>query len=280
MASLDGRVAVITGGGSGLGAAAVALFVREGARVVVADLNAGDAGEDRDQTRFIRCDVTKEADVAAALALAQDVFGGLDILFNNAGAGGTQSSIADMAIDDWDAVMALNLRGAMLGIKHATPMLRARGGGSIINTASIAGLRPGISSAAYSVAKAGLIRLTEIAAAELAANRIRVNAICPGIIPTGSVGGMLGLAPEQTTTLLSRISDIFSRAQLLPQAGSPEDIAQMALFMASDASLWMTGQAVAVDGGMMLKGPDTLDIQREGNVVQKLFELKAEFVES
>lgn len=273
--TLENRVAIVTGGSSGIGAASVALFLSEGAKVIIADLNEAEApAADSGRCRFVRCDVTSEADVAALVGQAQEIFGGLDILFNNAGAGGIQAPIADMTVDGWDAVMALNLRAAMLGIKHAAPLMRARGGGSIINTSSIAGQRTGISSVAYSVAKAANIQLTQMAAAEFASANIRINAICPGIIPAGSVGGMLGLTAEAMERLTPEIARIFGTAQPLPRAGRPEDIAQTALFLASDASQWLTGQAIAVDGGMLLKGPNTLDLSLPGNVVGQLFQMR------
>lgn len=266
---LKGRVALVTGGSSGIGAAAVELFRQEGAKVLVADVQETQLADG-----FIHCDVTQEADIAAAVQRVQDDFGGLDILFSNAGAGGTFASICDMEVDDWEWVMSLNLRAAMLGIKHAAPVMKARGGGSIINTASIAGLRVGISGAAYSVAKAANVQLTMMAAAELAPHNIRVNAICPGIIPAGSVGGMLGLDGASMERLVPEIARIFGTAQPLARAGAPPDIANAALFLASDMSSWVTGQAVAVDGGMLLKGPDTLDTSRPGNVVEQLFAMR------
>lgn len=266
---LKGRVALVTGGSTGIGAATVDLFRCEGAKVLVADVRETQGGDG-----FIHCDVTREADIAAAVKRAQDDFGGIDILFSNAGAGGTFAPIVDMDVGDWEWVMSLNLRAAMLGIKHVAPIMKVRGGGSIINTSSIAALRPGISGVAYSVAKAANVQLTVMAAAELAPFNIRVNAICPGIIPAGSVGGMLGLDDASMERLVPEISRIFGTAQPLARAGAPLDIANAALFMASDMSTWMTGQAVSVDGGMMLKGPDTLDTSRPGNVVGQLFEMR------
>ncbi|HWU78889.1 MAG TPA: SDR family NAD(P)-dependent oxidoreductase, partial [Caulobacter sp.] len=144
---LDGKVAVITGGCSGIGLGTVELFVAHGGKVVAADLQAekGEMLEKRfpGQVRFAPCDVTHESQVAAALALAQDAFGGLDILFNNAGHGGAPNGVADMTAEGWDATFALLLRGPVLGMKHALPLMLQRGGGSIINTASIAGLQAG-----------------------------------------------------------------------------------------------------------------------------------------
>jgi NAD(P)-dependent dehydrogenase (short-subunit alcohol dehydrogenase family) len=276
--TLDGKIALITGGCSGLGAATVDLFEREGARVVIADLQHA-LGEKREANsqgavRFVRCDVTKEEDVAAAVRFSREAFGGLDVLFNNAGPGSCDYPIADMDVGKWDAIMALLLRGPMLGIKHAVPPMRARGGGAIINTASIAALRPGISSAAYSVAKAGTIHLTRMAAVELAPYNIRVNAICPGIFPTQGVGDMLGLSREKVRECLPQIEEIFSTAQPLKRSGRASDIAQMALFLASGASSFTTGQEFVVDGGMTMMGPGSLELDRPESVLQRLSKLR------
>ncbi len=224
--------------------------------------------------RHVVCDVTKELDVATAVAFVLNEFGGLDVLLNNAGAGGAVAQIVDITIDDWEAVMALNIRAATFAIKHAAPALRARGGGTIINTSSIAALRPGVATAAYSIAKAATNQLTLMAASELASHNIRVNAICPGIIPAGAVGNQLGFSSETTARVLPEISEIFKSAQPLGRAGTAKDIANVMLFLASDASSWITGQIIAVDGGMMLKGPNTLDASLPGNVLVQLAMLR------
>jgi len=275
---LAGKVAVITGGCSGLGAATVDLFEKQGARVVIADV-LRELGERRQAAstgavRFVHCDVTRESDLAAAVRFAAETFGGLDILFNNAGPGQCDYRIEDMDAGRWDAIMALLLRGPMLGIKHAIPWLRQRGGGTIINTASIAALSPGISSPAYSVAKAATIHLTHMAAAELGGDNIRVNAICPGIFPTQGVGDMLGLTREQLHAVLPEIEAIFSTAQPLQRSGRPEDIAKLALFLASDASSFVTGQAISADGGMTLMGPSSLEPARPDGVLQRMARIR------
>jgi NAD(P)-dependent dehydrogenase (short-subunit alcohol dehydrogenase family) len=275
--ALAGKVTVITGGCSGIGAAAVDLFEREGASVIIADLQVA-AGERRaaaspSTLRFIRCDVVQETDIALAVGLAMREFGGLDILFNNAGAAGTLAPIATMDSADWDAIMGLITRAAMLGMKHAVPFMRQRGAGSIINTASIAGLRPGIAAVGYSVAKAALIQLTRMAAVEFACDNIRVNAICPGVIPTQALGGLFGTTREATQQMLPEVAKIFADAQPLKRSGTPEDIAQTALFLASNASSFTTGQEFVVDGGMMLMGPGTLELGRAGGVMQRIAEL-------
>lgn len=253
---LEGKVALITGGCSGIGLGTVELFVAEGAQVVAADLQAdkGAALEARfkDKVRFAKCDVTQEADIEAAVQLAASAFGGLDILFNNAGAGGTMGGVEDMSAAEWDRTFALLVRGPMLGMKHAVPAMKARGGGSIINTASIAGLQAGWGPLAYSTAKCAVIHLSKVASAELAPQRIRVNAICPGLIATSIFGASLGLPIAVADQMAARVAEVAPAMQPIPKAGVPDDIAQMALFLGSDASAFVTGGHFVVDGGITI----------------------------
>jgi NAD(P)-dependent dehydrogenase (short-subunit alcohol dehydrogenase family) len=257
---LHGKIALITGGCSGIGLGTVELFLREGARVVVADVDVpgGDALEKRfsGRLRFIRCDVREEADIRAAVAAAVESFGRLDVLFNNAGAGGTPDTLEDMTVAGWDATMSLLLRSAMLGMKHALAVMKASGGGAIINTSSVAGLRPGIASPAYSVAKAGINHLTRIAAAEFAPFRIRVNAICPGVITTPAVGNAFGASREESERLMPQITKLADALQPIAHAGAPRDIAEACLYLASDSAGFVTGSELLVDGGLTLKAPD------------------------
>ncbi len=194
MGRLQNKVAVITGGASGMGRATVLRFLAEGARVVIADYNAA-TGEDTlaeasraghaDRARFIRTDVAKEADIEAMIRCATDTFGRLDIVFNNAGVGGAIGPLTETSVADWDYTFDVLAKGVFLGIKHAARVMRAQGrGGSIINTASIAGLSGDGGPLVYSAAKAAVISLSQSAAVELAGDRIRVNAICPGFIVT------------------------------------------------------------------------------------------------
>ena len=254
---LEGKVALITGGCSGIGLATVELFVAEGANVVVADLQdeKGAALEQRFAGRAIyrRCDVTQEAEIAAATAAATETFGGLDILFNNAGAGGVVAGVLDMPADGWDFTQNLLLRGPMLGMKHAAPLMIARGGGSIVNTASIAGLEAGW-GLAYGVAKAGVIHLSKLAAAELAAHNIRVNAICPGVIVTPIFGVAIGLERKAADQMAASLVEAAGQMQPIRRAGAPEDIAKAALYFASDDSSFVTGTHQVVDGGILV-GP-------------------------
>jgi len=251
---LEGKVAVITGGASGIGRATTLRFLAEGARVVVADLNAAAAEETlaaarkdghADNVVFVRTDVAEEAQVERALQTAVNSWGRLDIVFNNAGVGGAFGPITDIAVEDWDYTFAVLVRGVFLGIKHGARIFKRQGqGGTIINTASIAGLSGGDGPQAYSAAKAAVINLTRATAIELAPERIRVNAICPG--------GIL-------TPLLHRgnpdvVRSFLEKFQPWPEAGEPEHIANVALFLASDESRFVTGAAIVADGGATVGG--------------------------
>ncbi len=185
---------------------------------------------------------------------AADAFGGLDVVFNNAGAGGALLSIEEMTGEAWDRTQALLLRSVALGIRYAVPHMRARGGGAIVNTASVAGLQAGYSRVAYAVAKAGVIHLTRTAAAELAPHRIRINAICPGYILTGiytASTGLTGAAADQADADLRQIS---SSVQPLRVSGEPRYIADACVFLASDEAAFVTGTHLVVDGGLTI-GP-------------------------
>jgi NAD(P)-dependent dehydrogenase (short-subunit alcohol dehydrogenase family) len=260
---LAGKVALITGGCSGIGLGAVELFAGEGTCVVAADVQdekgAALAQRFDGRIRYIHCDVTHEADISAACALAKDHFGGLDILFNNAGHAGTASGLDGMTADGWDAVFALLVRGPMLGMKHAAPLMRQRSGGSIINTASIAGLQAGWGPLAYSTAKGAVIHMTRCAAAELSPQKIRVNAICPGLIATSIFGTALGMTREAADQMAEMVAQKASVAQPFPKAGLPADIAGAALYLASDDSVFVTGTHLVVDGGITIGGRHAWD---------------------
>jgi NAD(P)-dependent dehydrogenase (short-subunit alcohol dehydrogenase family) len=249
MGRLEGKVAVITGAASGMGRATAILFAAEGANVVLADLNvaggeeaAGLASAAGRGCVFQRTDVSAEDDVRAMIGRALSEFGRLDVTFNNAGIGGAVGPLEGISVDDWDRTQAVLLRGVFLGIKHSIAPMRAAGGGSIISTASIAGIDGYPNLHAYCAAKAGVINLTRSASIEFAADNIRINSIAPGGVSTPIVYGALGGGKAAAEQLLAR-------AQPLPRAGQPEDIAQAALFLASDASSFITGHALVVDGG-------------------------------
>jgi NAD(P)-dependent dehydrogenase (short-subunit alcohol dehydrogenase family) len=255
---LDGKVAVITGGCSGIGLGTVELFLAEGAKVVVGDLQdeKGRTLEARFPGRlaYVHCNVTQEDDIARTLNTAAERFGGLDIVFNNAGAGGAVGDIETMTAEAWDGTMNLLLRSVMLGMKHAIPLMRARGGGAIVNTASIAGLQAGWGPVAYSTAKAAVIHLTRVAAAQLSPQKIRVNAICPGLIATSIFGSAIGLPREVADQMAAQIVESAHKMQPVAKAGLPDDIARACLFLASDASAFVSGTHLVVDGALTI-GP-------------------------
>ncbi|MEM7325039.1 MAG: glucose 1-dehydrogenase [Actinomycetota bacterium] len=250
MGQLDGKVAVVTGGASGIGAGTVRRFVAEGAKVLIADLDedggATLADELGDAGAFLRVDVSREDQVAAMIAEATDLFGRLDCLFNNAGFGGALGPIASTTVEDYDLTMDVLVKSVFLGIKHAAPVMTAQGSGSIINTASVAGLRAGYAPHLYSVAKCAVLHLTRTVALELGENNVRVNAICPGFIATPLAAGH----PDADETRIQKMRDASARAQVLGRVGEASDIANMALFLASDESQWITGQEFVVDGGV------------------------------
>ncbi len=253
---LEGKVALITGGCSGIGLGAVELFLEQGAKVIAADVQdqKGKVLEQRfpDAVRYIHCDVMLEADIEAACALAKSAFGGLDVLFNNAGHAGMPGGVETMTVEGWDAIFALLVRGPALGMKHARPLMLERGGGSIINTASIAGLQAGWGPLAYSTAKCAVIHMSRCAAAELSPHRIRVNAICPGLIATSIFGVALGMPREGADQMAAMVAQNASVAQPIPKAGLPADIAAAALYLACDDSLFVTGTHIVVDGGITI----------------------------
>lgn len=254
MGRLDGKVAVITGAASGIGAATAIRFAKEGAAVVVADLNVegGTAIVARCTAAggrgcFQRTDVSQEVEVKAAIDRAVKEYGRLDIVFNNAGLGGALGPIEQVTVEDWDRTQAILLRGVFLGIKHAVEPMRRQGGGSIISTASVAGIRGAAGPHAYSAAKAAVINLTRSVAIELAKDRIRVNCICPGGINTPLISGRVPGGEAVTAQFMAAL-------QPIPRAGVPDDIANMALYLASDESSFVTGAAMVVDGGFTAGG--------------------------
>ncbi|MEL7129824.1 MAG: SDR family oxidoreductase [Pseudomonadota bacterium] len=283
MADLDGKTAVITGAASGIGLSTVEAFVEKGARVVAADIQdePGAALETRfgaDTVRFIHCDVTEDADLKAALALCVDAFGGLDILFNNAGHGGTPTGIEDLDLDGYDATMRLLLRAVFAGTKFAVPHLKARGGGAIINTSSVSAVCAGYAPITYSVAKKGVAHFSRLAAAELAKYKIRVNAILPGFIATSIFGSSLGLPQAVANQLSAMIAQNGGPMQPIGRIGSGRDIGEMAAFLASDAAGFVTGGEFLVDGGITV-GPTHSWDEEELNPVLKTLGMTQEQAE-
>ena len=254
MGRLVGKVALITGAGSGIGRATALLFAKEGAKVAVADCVPAGGQETVRMIReaggeasFIEADVSKSADVQRMVNTTVDTYGRIDILYNNAGIQGPVARTADLTEEAWDAVLNINLKSVFLASKYAIPVMLNQGGGVIINTSSTMGLGGKPHIAPYCVSKGGIILLTKTMAAEYARQNIRVNCICPGMIET-----------PMTEWAIARL-----RMDYIPQgkAGQPEDIAQAALYLASDDSAYVTGAALVVDGGwtaevmLPFKGP-------------------------
>jgi len=245
MGKLDQKVALITGAGSGIGRASALLFAREGARVVAADLNragaettAREIGEAGGSALAIEVDVSRADSVRAMMDATGERFGRLDVLFNNAGIGGPLAVFADYSEADFERVVAVNLKGVFLGMKFGIPALLRSGGGSVINTASVAGLIGTRGYAGYSASKGGVIQLTKVAALEYAKQNVRVNCICPGGVDTP----ILAMVPAAFRPAIARTNPMERLAQ-------PEEIAHMALFLASDESSFATGGVFVVDGG-------------------------------
>jgi len=255
---LDGKVALITGAAAGMGRETAKLFVAEGAKVIATDIDEVGGREleasDSQSIRFVKCDVSLEEDIIAAVQAAETEFGGLDILSNNAGIPGEPLGVLDMTTEIWDQLMAILLRGPMLGMKHAAPLMRKRGGGAIVNTASIAALEYGWGPFAYATAKAALVHMTRCVAAELAQFDIRVNAICPGVTATSIFAKYLGVTGEAAENVMEMVQRNAVNVQPLRRTGVPEDIAQACLYLASDESRFVTGTHLVVDGGLTI-GP-------------------------
>jgi NAD(P)-dependent dehydrogenase (short-subunit alcohol dehydrogenase family) len=252
---LDGKVAVITGGASGIGAAAVRLFVEEGCRVVIVDVQddkgARLAVELGKSSAYLHADVSRESDVSGAVAHALSRFGRLDCLYNNAGLGGVSGPIAEIPVDGYDQTMGVLLRGVFLGMKHAAPIMTQQGGGSIISTASVAGLQAGYGPHIYSAAKAAVVHLTRSVAMELGESGVRVNCICPGGIATPIFGAALGVSGAEADRVAETMKVVLMSLQPIQRAGLPEDIARAALWLASDDSSFVNGHALIVDGGLI-----------------------------
>jgi len=253
---LAGKVAAITGGVSGMGMATVRRFVEEGARVIVGDLQDGPgqrlAAELGDAVRFQRCDVARDSDVAALVDGAVTHFGRLDCIFNNAGYGGIAGELTDLDLDGdaYRRTIDVLFTGVLSGIRHAARVMKPRHGGSIISTASVAGLRGGFGPHVYSAMKAAVINLTRSAALELGPHGIRVNAICPGFIATAIFVNHRNLSYEQRLRFMAELEQTESTGAPMQRIGRGRDIADMALFLASDESTFVSGQALTVDVGL------------------------------
>jgi NAD(P)-dependent dehydrogenase (short-subunit alcohol dehydrogenase family) len=243
---LAGKVAIVTGAASGIGRAAAQLFAQEGANVIAADLKEPEGG---DNIVPLQADAGREEDVAHLVRSAAARFGGLDIVFANAGISGGLASLFEQTPEDWTEILRVNLIGPFLAIKHAAPLIKERGGGSIICTASVAGLRSGAGGPAYSASKAGVVNLVQVAAQQLSRSNIRVNAICPGLIETGMTQFVYERARAKGQ------DDRLGHLNPLRRGGEPIEIANAALFLASDESSYVNGHALVVDGGLAASHP-------------------------
>jgi NAD(P)-dependent dehydrogenase (short-subunit alcohol dehydrogenase family) len=257
MGKLDGKIAIITGATSGIGRRTVEIFVAEGAKVVATGRREAlgrsletDLG--RDNCLFVKADATREADVKAMIETCVSTWGRLDCLFNNAGGPAPVGGIETVPVDGFDAAMATLVRSVMLGMKHAAPVMMKQGAGSIINNGSVAARRAGYStSMIYGAAKAAVNHLTVCAAMQLGEKNVRVNSISPGGIATGIFAKALGLPPDRADGYAEAMKSGMAKNQPIPRAGSTDDIARAAVFLASDDSTFINGHDLVVDGGLV-----------------------------
>jgi NAD(P)-dependent dehydrogenase (short-subunit alcohol dehydrogenase family) len=251
MGALDGKTAIVTGGTSGIGEGIAKAFVSEGAKVVIVGRREeeGRALEKQIGVRFVRADVANESDVKGMVDKTVEWFGRVDCLVNNAGIPAPMVSITEVDVTTIDQVLAINVKGVILGVKHAAPVMLAQQSGSIVNISSMAGIRGGVSGHIYTASKGAVSALTRSAAAELGEKGVRVNSISPGAIVTGIFGKNAGVEGSKADRVAGLVKEAFARVQPIPRAGMPDDIAQAAVFLASDGSGFINGQDIVIDGG-------------------------------
>ncbi|MBX9881102.1 MAG: SDR family oxidoreductase [Sphingomonas sp.] len=253
----QGKSIIVTGAASGIGAAAARLFAAEGGAVLCADWaesvteTAAAITAAGGRAQALRIDAGKEEDVAAAVAKACEAFGGLDVMFANAGISGGMANILDTTPELFAEVLRVNLIGPFLAVKHAAPKIAERGGGAIVLTASVAGIRSGAGSPAYSASKAGVINLAQVSAQQLSGSNVRVNALCPGLTETGMTKPTFDYARDAGKM------DRVGRLNPLRRAAQAEELARVAVFLASPEASYVNGQALAVDGGLSSSHPVT-----------------------
>lgn len=252
------KTVVVTGAASGIGRAAAIQFAAEGAKVYAADIDeaglAATAAESNGEVHTVRCDVCVCEDIKALMDRAAAETGGIDAVFNNAGAGGDMARIDEIEPEGWDRTMHLLLRSVAFGIRYAVPHMIGRPGAAIVNTSSVAAVGPGYSPNAYAVAKAGVLHLTKTSAADLARHQIRVNAVQPGFINTNIFTTSLDVPAELEAQAKGAIAMMSQAAQPVARGGQPKDIADAVLFLCSDAASFVNGTSIIVDGGLTI-GP-------------------------
>jgi len=267
---LQGKVAVVTGGTSGIGRSIVERFVAEGARVIFSGRRPqlGAAVAEATGARFVAADAAREDDAARTIAAALDAHGRLDILVNNAGMGSPYVRVEKLALDEFDRMIAVHVRGALAHMKYAAPAMRRQKSGSIINMASVGAHRAGYGSIFYGAAKAALLHLTTYAAVELGEDNIRANSISPGGIATGIFGKAFGLAAEMAEASADRVKPELVAFQPIPRAGLAEDVAAAAVFLASDEASFINGEDIVVDGGL-IRGRRPADVRAHGAGIKR-----------
>ena len=264
---LKGKVTIVTGGTSGIGRKTVEVFAKEGASVLIAARREKEGRELADalgdKVEFLKTDVSREDDIRHMIDYAVKHFGRLDCLFNNAGSPAPGGGIETISKEGYEAAMSVLLGGVLLGMKHAAPVMRRQGSGSIINNASVAGILAGYSSSIiYSTAKAAVIHLTKVVAMELGEKNIRVNCISPGGMATGIFAKAFGASAEEAEKSIELVKKSLSAFQPIPRSGLPQDVALAAVFLASDESTFVTGHNLVVDGGLI--GGRSWTVQQEG----------------